>query len=602
MEILKQRLNYAEIDVYKNYSKFDVVNGNVPTINNDDIVFKELVTIKPEVFTLLSNYDYIKVGPNTKNTKSRHFYIDKVDRIQLVKAYNSNRGSFFTTKDRHIKKHFANPFSAIRVTIVERIIKKTEDKLILKLYHRTRFRGVNSKYFRNTTHIYTLSFNYKNGNITCGETQSSPKKKSIRYRKNSFSTIHSFLTSKLFKLSTAGEGKETYDRELNNDVFLKTFLENFGLGETKINELMDPLKREVLSKELVKLSIDFLIKHKKIKVPNDYHTLMLSTYPGEQFLKKNDRKLIMSILDSYGLKSKILNKMLHENSRIDVEKLAKTCCFFGDDFHKYIGLVKPEVIQNKFTDFRENPTSFTTLPIKERLKLVKTTCVLTNEEKLNLIKIMNSDDFRTQQNFVNLFEDHFNMMDRLREYYPNIKMGAKTFKEFRDEHTEFSKLVSLIKKGWVWEYVYDNRMTRKVEDPIVIDDKMEFNPIILRKEEEYSEEGAYMHHCVGSYSDKTTSMIISLRLLGSDDRVTCEVNKKTGDFIQERYFCNAEPPENFKNPLSILKKRIKQFSSQRLLDHIEVKKTKIVINGIEVKEIQENQYDLFNIVDLGPHF
>lgn len=607
MEILKQRLNYAEISVYKNYSKFEVVNRDIPIINDGDVIFEKQLTVKPEVFSLLSNYDYVKVGPNTKNTKTRYFYTDEVDRIQLVKPRNFHGGSFFTTKERHIKRHYVNPFSAINITVVERVIQKTEDKLILKLYYRIRSRGVNSKYFRNSTFIYTLSFNYKNGDITCGESQKTPTKKSIRYRKNTFSTLYNFFVGKLFNLSTGGGGKETYEREMNNDVFLKTFLENFDLDETKINKLMDPLKRELFSKELVKLSIDFLIKHKKIKVPNDYYTLMLSSYPGEQFLKKNDRKLIMSILDSYGVKSKALNKMLHENSLIDVEKFSKVCHFFGDDFHKYIGLIKPEVIVDKFLDLRENPSSFACCPVKERQNFVKTHAVLTDEEKLNLIKIMNSSDFKTQQNFINLFEDHFSMMDKLREYYPDIKMGAKTFKEFRDEHSEFSKLVSLIKKGWVWEYVYDNRMTRKVEAPIVIDDKdinvkMEFNPVILRREEEYSEEGTHMHHCVGSYSDKTVSMIISLRLLNSNERVTCEVNKKTGEFIQERYFCNAEPPEYFRSPLSILKKRIQQFSSQRLLDHIEVKKTKVVINGIEIKERQENQDDLFNILAIGPHF
>jgi hypothetical protein len=151
---------------------------------------------------------------------------------------------------------------------------------------------------------------------------------------------------------------------------------------------------------------------------------------------------------------------------------------------------------------------------------------------------------------------------------------------------EFSKIISLMKKGWTTEYVFDNRMVRKVEEPIVLlcDDLITrtFVPHILKREEEYAEEGAYMHHCVAGYANKESSMIISLRLYDGQERVTTEYEKKTGKCHQERYFCNKTPPIYFNEALEILRERVVKFSYQRLLNHIDVKKVRVKINGIEV--------------------
>jgi hypothetical protein len=92
-------------------------------------------------------------------------------------------------------------------------------------------------------------------------------------------------------------------------------------------------------------------------------------------------------------------------------------------------------------------------------------------------------------------------------------------------------------------------------------------------------------------------MIVSLRSADNTDRVTCEFNKKTGDCIQERYFCNKLPPVYFIDSLEVLKKRIKRFATQRLLNHIDVKKVKIKINGKEVPERAE--MDLFDQLMYG---
>jgi hypothetical protein len=193
------------------------------------------------------------------------------------------------------------------------------------------------------------------------------------------------------------------------------------------------------------------------------------------------------------------------------------------------------------------------------------------------------------------------MIERINEFDPNIRWRATTYSDFHTEHMELSKMFSLMKKGWTTEYVFDNRMTRKVEEPITVlgDDLITrtFVPFILKREEEYSEEGAFMHHCVASYANKESSMIISLRLNGGMERVTCEFEKKTGHCHQERYFCNKVPPPYFNLALEILVERVKKFSNQRLLNHIDMKKVRVKINGIEIPLPEQNRgHEILNHV------
>ena len=54
--------------------------------------------------------------------------------------------------------------------------------------------------------------------------------------------------------------------------------------------------------------------------------------------------------------------------------------------------------------------------------------------------------------------DHFNMLDQIRKFDPNIRMRCKNHIEFRTEHQELSKIISTIKKGWSIEYKFDSKM------------------------------------------------------------------------------------------------------------------------------------------------
>jgi len=81
-------------------------------------------------------------------------------------------------------------------------------------------------------------------------------------------------------------------------------------------------------------------------------------------------------------------------------------------------------------------------------------------------------------------------------------------------------------------------MVSDIEKPLTIELSADgetitetFYPYILKREDDYSEEGKFMHHCVATYSDKDKSIIISDRTKDGRDRFTCEFTSQTGHMV-----------------------------------------------------------------------
>ena len=608
MEILRQSITYAIITVVKNYCKFPHQGESIKTPQTPtevDNVFFDVFELPIIHETLSPKYVSLPLFKHEKGAKTRHFYTNEdlggqkflPTQLELAikKTFSGGiDGEFFTTKDRHIKKHYANPFARILIVTTERTIKLVDGKVIARTYKRTRSRDLNCKYFKTKTNSEVISFNLNNGDINVGESSRRNKGvKTSRFRRNSFGVIENLIGSNGFFKMTNNVSKNSpvfneFKKEMDDDVFLDTLLIEIGQYDDTPITLVD-------NEDKLKLRlrfIDFLVKHKKIKTPNDYHKLITMYYPGEVYLKKNGRKLIQSSLDSYGILSKLTNKMLHTHVDIDIKHLALFCGFFGDEYTKHIGNLKPQSY-GYFKSTTSQP--YSAEPIKERKNYRR--FELEDSEKENIIKITNSlvdtksdaHPLRSVSGIYSLFVDHLDMITQIREFDPNFRMRATNYDDFHTEHVELSKMIATIRKGWSTEYVFDNRMVRKVEEPFNLlgADLVErkFMPHILKRDEEYSEEGSFMHHCVASYANKESSIVISLRT-DEKDRVTCEFDKKTGECIQERHFCNRIPPEHFTEPLRLLREKVKRFSHQRLLTHLETKKVRVKINGKEVPIVQ----------------
>jgi len=574
MELIKQTFQYYTIELIKNYSLLDSKDTKL----NDGRC--GLFNFNGDVDINLRK----KTGPN------RDYYYSDVNENIKSKFTLLTKNPHETINEKKLIKHYGNPFAKIGVNFVERSIKILNNNLYVRYFELYKWRGFNKKYYRKYRYTGVFKINLLNGNFTIFESVNRGKKGYQKYiRVNNFEKLqefiiyHNFFSKKLQPKNVSIIDKQ--EQMINDNEFLKIIL-NY------LETCSEP--ESVYSKDMYNLIIDFFVKKKKIKIPNEYKSLITKLYPTEKYLKKNDRKLIQSVLDSFGLKSKFSIKFLHENPKISVSMYSRFAIFFGKDYPKYMSS-----LTSIFPKFLETHSDVS-LPIKFRK--LEFEYDLKKSEKENLVKIINSffcesrlinfDSSNSMtQNSYQLIRDHLDMRKKLKEYQIDVKINAINYESFISEHEEFSKLTTLIKKGWTVEYQYDNRMVRHIENPftIVFDNKeILFNPIILKREEEYVFEGDYMHHCVASYSTKENSLIVSLRINEGADRITCEFDKKTGNCLQSKHFCNQNPPKHFEKSLDILKSRVNKFGKQRLLDHIDMKKVQVKINGFEIKNTNQN--------------
>ena len=575
MELLKQTFQYYTIELIKNYSLLD----SKDTTTNDRS-FPNFGGCSDSSSWFSSTRD-IGINLQKKAGPNRDYYYSGVNK-DIKSAFTLlTKKPHETINEKKLIKHYGNPFAKIGVNFVERSIKILNNNLYVRYFEFYKWRGFNKKYYRKYRYTGVFKINLLNGNFTIFESTNRGKQNQKYIRVNNFKKLQEFIiNSNFFSKKLHPQNVSIIDKQeqtINDNEFLKIIL-NY------LESCSEP--EFVYSKDMHNLIIDFFVKKKEIKIPNEYKSLITQLYPTEKFLKKNDRKLVQSVLDSFGLKSKFSIKFLHENPKTSVSMYSRFANLFGKDYPKYMSSLTP--IFPKFIETPEESLSIKYRKLEFEYDLEKS-------EKENLVKIINdyldSKLSNSPQNFHQLIRDHLDMHKKLREYQIGVKINAINYESFVSEHEEFSKLTTLIKKGWTIEYQYDNRMVRHIENPftVVFDNKeILFNPIILKREEEYVFEGDYMHHCVASYSTKENSLIVSLRINEGVDRITCEFDKKTGNCLQSRHFCNQNPPKHFEESLDILKSRVNKFGKQRLLSHIDMKKVPVKINGIEIKNTNQN--------------
>lgn len=614
-EIITQKFTYATITVFKDYCKIidkkkslSLMGVDLYSIDGGDgDVFEstvKLMEFTPDDLRRPTVGRTMEFPEKIGKRKTKFFYGEPgVNERSIINYAIRN---FETRDDRHIKKHYGSPFSEITINTIERSIRRHGDKVTIKVYRHYSHRAFNNIYFKKSTIVESVTFNMNNGNFTTLTMNKNGKKTTNTFRTNNFNFLETQfrdggILSMRKSLSDDSVLLKEYNETFNNTDFIFEIDRTFNLNQNfSFNGIW-----------FVQLMIERFVELKKIKVSNDYGEWIKKYYPTEKFLKKNERKLIASILDMFQIKSKITIKIMHFSKKLDIHSLARLCYLFGDNFSKYIGSINLEHFGNSTY---ENSINFGYPKSKFAEELKKNNLNLLNSEKENVVKIINNldvlvrgyqrllGDMKTlvNYNFLNDLEDHFKMIDKLREFIPDLHMRAKTYDDFRNEHSELSKMMSMIKKGYVIEYVFSDKMVNDVELPIKVkinlnDDELnpewvtpEFYPYILKREEDYDEEGNFMHHCVASYSDKEKSIVVSIRTEDKKDRVTCEFDCQTGTLIQARHFCNNQPPADIELAVNILKEKTKHYARMGLLHSLDKKKVPVKINGMEiVPEVKE---------------
>ena len=621
--LLYQTYTYARITPFKNYSKFPRVDESHSGIHKQ-LSYED----KYGGSTTTEYYDGssgVPISPLTdeiKKKKTRFFYWDDeyknapIIRYASTHKLNGTPGEFYVTKDRHIKKYYNEPLSEISVHILERSIIKRGDKVTIKTNKFTKHRGFNCKYFKTNKFTTSVTFDMVKGNFLFVDSGKHGKTKTTpRFRKNGFQQLENFLDSSdgpfKFLRNHMGKNNPLY-KELKNNFKDKEF--NDVLSKVfNINFITDGSFFKTFFYEEV---MRWFINTKKIKIPNDYKKLLVHYYPTEKYLKKNDRKLIASVLDVYQIKSKVTIKLLHEKPNIDLGSLYMLCYLFGDNYQKYIGSINKDLFGT--TSDKGHLIGASSLKNMENIRdaIKNHGYDISDIEKENLLSVLTIDPERgvsVNENFMGLVMDHFKMLNKIREYDSNIRMRATTPTKFHTEHNELSRMISAIKKGWVIQYFYPEETIRQIQQPIKVfksikigttlmgtdmDDYINITPYVLTREEEYIEEGKFMHHCVASYAETDTSMIVSLRTDDEQDRVTCEFQISNGNLIQARYFSNATPPKQFEYIIESVTDLVRIHARFGTLNWLKKDRVPIKINGIEIAPEMREPRRLIDILDL----
>lgn len=106
-------------------------------------------------------------NPKRKNTKF-FFWDDDYKNMPLIKYASKHKidgctGVFYTTKDKHIKKYYSEPFCEILVVILERSIIRRGDKITIKTNRFTKSRIFNQKYFSQNRQSSSITFDMVKG-------------------------------------------------------------------------------------------------------------------------------------------------------------------------------------------------------------------------------------------------------------------------------------------------------------------------------------------------------------------------------------------------------------------------------------------------------
>jgi len=590
MEILlHQRFSYARISLLRNYSHR----------------FPMTVTIKQEndIFDLTAkNTNMIPISGSHLKPNAHYFYTKSKSGEEHA-TFDEVISMYYTEKERQIKRHYNNPFARLHITIHERTIKKKGDKIIITVVQYFKAREYNAKYFRTMTEKITFSFDLVKGNFLVLIQNGKNKNIVKSFRVNNFRQFFNILTNThspsifMSKKIKKDDKIDTRFKEMFDDnVYYKVLSENFGL---RFNEISVKGTGYI---NFYKKIMEKFVELRKIKLPNfDCAHLLETDYPKEPFLKKNDRKLIAAILDANKIKSKITIKLIHQFPIIPIKALVKFCAFFGKDYAKHLSAVNIDLFESLGKTI--DKPNYQHVDANEYVDVLSSFDI-NDDEKSNIVKYVNDaalhmgKDFFLGNYFFRDLYDHFIMLDKIRKYDPNIRMRSKNRTEFTEEHSQLSKIITKIRKGWTIEYQFNPQMLGEVEKPINSHCECKeypegtkyitLYPYVLKREEEYYEEGNFMHHCVASYADKDKSIIVSIRTEDNQNRLTCEFDIASGRRIQARHFCNGDVPEEFKDALEEVSDKIAMHARWGILNWKEKKKVPVKINGIEIEPDTES--------------
>ena len=248
-------------------------------------------------------------------------------------------------------------------------------------------------------------------------------------------------------------------------------------------------------------------KVRGIKNPDRWIYYFKNNYPGIKPLRKRDNNLIQTILREEGIYSKFAVKLFNTYKDISVMSYSLMKEALGIQL---IQELNPELLREKYN-------------LGWQLNLD-----LSLPEKRNFVGILNSllnADIGLERDISmiisDILSDHLGRLKpRLKREGIKVKLKAKTYEEFVQEHREWTDLVDEINKSTIITHIYKKDFLNHIQQPITIEGN-KMTPVVLRDTYEYRDESHVQSNCVKSYIEHKDTCIISLRD-ENDNRITNE--------------------------------------------------------------------------------
>jgi hypothetical protein len=487
----------------------------------------------------------------TQSKYSTHEYYDQTiieDKLKTKPLEFSATAPFKVKRISNHKEDFLNNYGNILARVEENsitiVVEEYDDKLAIKLYYKTRLRHVGNRYFKVTTNLNYLTVNTKTKNIYHGSLFNYHKKRKTQsvIRKNYF--VNNPVGTILNRINTLLRiNFINYDRReiIFNvcDIFFEKLLVNS-------NYVKNSNPDEILFK--------YYLDERKIKYPNNFLVFKdLFNFQGvsnilKKNLKKNDYKLVSSIMKTFDLKGDIIKKTLHNINEFDCNSYESCVSFFGDklkqDYDALLKLFNNKIhlpkIENKFSK-------------KENNKIYKIFKELVLTKEIDNIT----------------FNDHLTMYDIIKNYgETDLEWSSNCHQTFRTEHLNWTEKISNYRSG-TFLRIYPDILKNDLK-PIKHSNSI-YYPVLLESSKDYNLESSIQSNCVRTYVNKT-SIIISFRKdsMDSEDRATLEysVKKDNGvlkiNRVQSLGKHNSFLDQNWNEPLRKLDNIIDKWLNKEL--------------------------------------
>lgn len=504
-------------NMFKNYNEY---NGNLETeefsVKNEDNLF-DMPVLKMRDSEMYSS-------------KHPKWTIDK---------------SLYTEED--FVENYGNPMASVNIYRPTVVVTKDDKKVAIKFfeYQRTRMQG--KPYFRVSTKVKYITFNYITHSLYSGHIINYHKKRKFtkRVKRNCFydGSLNGMLgvLSNMVRFVLEKTPELLINNTVVNDV-ITHFIDN--IPNTEKYKMYTP------NEVLFKLYLD----GHKIKSPNNWNTFVnIYPQPKKKDYVKHKLKFMDAFMFIHGLQGDKIKRVLHKVTDIKGLDFFKfTNDFFGKEFmssqdDKLIqDIVECDLyINGGMTGYLKN---------------------LSKREKNNSFEVF-KQVLRGDVD-INTYYDHFRMINQLRQFEP-VKWDAKDYDSFTNEHMVLSDKISFYTKG-TFERIYGEEFTNRVQEPLNIDG-VTYYPVLLKTSDEYNMESFIQSNCVKGYVDRAPSLIISFREGSQDSKVRATIEFTISEEnklkrIQTLGRFNKGLDDEWKKPLMMLDLKIGKLMSAKLFE------------------------------------